>query len=202
MLKRTLLAALAFTALALLAPSQAQAVPMVSAPFVTVGVGDTFTIPISITGAVNLESFQFDLSFAPLIVQANGAGATAGAILPLDWFFTSPGFVDNTQGWILGVSTFGSAFSGGGVIANIEFTALAPGVSPLTFSNVFLNLSDQDFGITNGQITVTGTPTGGPPTVPEPTPLMLMAGGLALLGAQRVARRRRRDEFRCGGDVQ
>ena len=27
--------------------------------------------------------------------------------------------------------------SGDGVLANIEFTALAPGVSPLTFSNVF-----------------------------------------------------------------
>jgi hypothetical protein len=45
------------------------------------------------------------------------------------------------------------------VLANIQFTALAPGVSPLTFSNVFLDLSDQGFSTVNGQITVTPATT-------------------------------------------
>ena len=35
------------------------------------GVGDTFTIAISITDAVDLTSWQFDLGFNPAIVQAN-----------------------------------------------------------------------------------------------------------------------------------
>src|SRR6266540_5287038 len=137
MLKRTLLAGLALAFIVIMHPARVESL-QISAPFVTVGVGDTFTIPISITDAVDLQFFQFDLSFAPLIVQANVAGATAGVLLPLDWFFTSPGAVDNTGGQILGVSASGSAFSGTGVIANIEFTALTPGVSPLTFSSVFL----------------------------------------------------------------
>lgn len=46
--------------------------------------------------------------------------------------------------------------SGDGVLADIEFQALAPGVSPLTLSDVPLTLADQGFEIVNGQVTVTG----------------------------------------------
>jgi hypothetical protein len=189
MLKRTLLAAIAFAPLVILAPRPVQAVPTISVPFVTVGVGHTFPIHISITDAVDLQIFQFDLSFAPLIVRANTAGATAGALLPVDWFFTSPGFVNNAGGQILGASAFGSAFNGSGVIADIEFTALSAGISPLIFSNVFLNLFDP-VQISNGQITVTGAAA-----VPEPTTLMLLASGLALLGARLLAVRRGSNKF-------
>jgi hypothetical protein len=187
MLKRTLLSACLIALLVLLQPQRVEAIPVLSAPFVTVAVGDTFTIEVSITDAVDLAFFQFDLAFAPLIVQADPAGATTGVALPGDWFFTSPGIVDNTGGWILGVSAFGSAFSGSGVVAEIEFTALTAGVSPLTFSNVFLNLFDA-FDVSNGQITVTGvTP------VPEPTTLALLAIGLLAFGARRQSARARRD---------
>jgi hypothetical protein len=188
MVKRTFLVALSLALLVILVPTfvEADGIPVISAPFVTVGVGDTFTIPISITDATDLEFFQFDLLFAPLIIQANVAGATAGALLPADWFFTSPGFVDNTLGQILGVSAYGSQVSGSGVLADIEFTALSPGVSPLTFLNVAVNLIEP-FEIANGQVPVNA--------VPEPTTLMLLTSGLVLLGMGRLPRRGRRVKF-------
>ena len=72
-------------------------------------------------------------------------------MLPPDWFFTSPGAVDNVAGLILGVSS-------------------------LSFSNDFLNLLDSGFDVSNGRITVTD-----PRTLPEPaTPVLLALAGLLL----------------------
>jgi len=68
---RTLLAALAMSAIVILQPLRVAADPVLSAPFVTVGVGDTFTIPISITGSTDVTSWQFDLAYSPSLVKAN-----------------------------------------------------------------------------------------------------------------------------------
>jgi hypothetical protein len=201
MLKRLLLVVVAF--LLLFGGRPAEAVPIISAPFVTVGVGDTFTIPISITGATDLTSWQFDLGFNPIVVSAlsftdsgtdfEAAATSQGGVLTgITGFILSnqfSGLADSMSGLISG-----SGLQGNGSLAFLEFHALFPGVSPLTFSNVFLNLSDQGFERTNGQITVTGIPPP-PPSVPEPTVLALLISGLALLGARRLAGRRRRDEF-------
>jgi len=188
MVKRTLLAVFLFASLAILAPYvvKADVLPTISAPSVTVSVGDTFTIPISISDAVDLASWQFDLAFDPAIVQANLVSegpfmSSFGTTL-----FT-PGVIDNGTGLISLVADLYVDLppnpSGNGVLANIDFLALAPGVSPLTFSNVFLNLSDQDFEIVTGQITA----------VPEPATLMLLGGGLALFGMRRLSRRGRQE---------
>src|SRR6266404_5816475 len=130
----------------------------VTAGSATVNVGQTFTIPISITNPsmVDLTSFQFSLAFGPTILQANVAGATAGSLLPGDWFFTSPGAVDNTSGNIVGVSAFGSAVSGSGVLANLSFQAIMLGASPRVLSDVFLNGLDQTSGflVAPGLVTV------------------------------------------------
>jgi hypothetical protein len=191
MVKRTLLVALLFASLVVLAPAfvEANGVTTISAPFVTVGVGDTFTIPISITGATDLTSWQFDLAFDPGIVTANSV--TEGPFMSsFGTTLFGPGVIDNGVGLI---SLVTNAYvdlapnpSGSGVLGNIDFTALALGVSPLTFSNVFLNLLDSGFDIGNGQITVTGTPQ----PIPEPATLMLLGGGLALLSGRRLAKRR------------
>jgi len=172
-----------------LCPALAHAVPIVTAGSgpvpVLKNVGDIFTIPISMTDAVDLTSFQFDLSFNAGVLQANPAGVTAGSFLPADWFFTSPNTVDNSNGLILGVSAFGPAVSGSGVLANIEFTAEMVGTSPLTLSNVFLNGLDTGFLVVDGSVIVSAA-------VPEPTTLSLLGVGLAAWGMYGGALRRRR----------
>ena len=79
-MKRTLVAALALASLATLTlPARVEAIPLVSVRSATVGIGDTFTIPVSITDAVDLTSFQFDLSFGASILQVTATGVTESA---------------------------------------------------------------------------------------------------------------------------
>ena len=188
MLKYVRLVSFLFLLFVILVPS-VEAV-QTSAPYDTVGVGDTFTVPISITGTTDLTAWQFDLAFNPAIVQANSVNE--GTFLSsFGQTMYVPGFIDNTAGLISGVADayidLAPNPSGDGVLANIEFVALAPGISPLTFSNVFLNWLDSGFDISNGQITVTGTTA-----VPEPTTLLLLVIGLVPLGLQRLFRNRKR----------
>jgi len=160
-------------------PISAYAVPTLAAGSATVSVGDTFDILISITGAVELTSWQFDLAFNPSIIRANSV--TEGPFLSESGTKTtlfSSGVIDNVTGHITLVTDsfvdLPPGPSGSGVIADISFTALAPGISPLTLANVFLNDLDSGFSITNGQVTVLGTAR-----VPEPATLTLLALGLA-----------------------
>ena len=177
---RAFLAVLAITSLVMLQPIQVAADPVISAPFVTVGVGDTFTIPVSITGATDVTSWQFDLAYIPSIVKASSV--TEGPFMSAfgNTLFTA-GVIDNVSGLI---SLVADSYvdlppdpSGSGVLAKIEFTALAPGVSPLNLANVFVNDLDAGFQATNGQVTVTGK------LVAEPATLTLLGLGLgAALG--------------------
>jgi hypothetical protein len=172
----------------LAAPTRGHAITL-SAGSARVNVGDIFSIPISITDAVDLTSFQFDLSFSASILQVTATGVTESPFFTQgDITVFNPGTVDNTNGQILGVSdalTFQAPVNGTGTLVNIEFQAIAVGMSPLSLSNVFVNLSDSGFTIANGQVTVVAQTQ-----VPEPDTVALLGLGLAALGVRRWARRR------------
>lgn len=179
----------------------------ISAPFVTVNNGDTFTVDISVADALDLTAWQFDLAFDPTIVEVNSVteGPFLSSFTPSGFTTFTPGLIDNASGLISGV--FGSFDdvaplpAGSGVLANIEFHALAPGISPLTFSSVFLDFADQGFDVTGGQISVLGPNdsdggSGGdggggttPTPVPEPATLLLFVTGGGLMAARSKRRR-------------
>jgi len=155
----------------------AVALPTITADSATVNVGDTFHILISISSPTEVDSWQFDLAFTASLLKANSV--TEGSFLSesgskLTLF--SPGVIDNGTGHITLVTDsfvdLPPGPSGSGVLADISFTALAPGVSPLTLSNVFLNDLDSGFLTTNGQVTIRGA------AVPEPMTVALLAMGL------------------------
>jgi hypothetical protein len=174
-----------------LSATVSEAVPILDIGSATVNIGDTFSIAVSITDAVDLTNYQFDLGFDALILQANSIAegaflATGGGTL-----FIVP-FIDNFTGLISGVSNSLLAFpgvNGSGQLALIEFTALASGTSALTLSNTFLNFADSGFTVTNGSVCVNGATAcdgGGGTPVPEPSALLLLSLGLGVfLFAQR-----------------
>ena len=175
----------------IVAPRPVEAIPIVTIGSATVAVGDLVTIPLSITGADDLTSWQFDLAFDPAVVQAN-AVAEGPFLSSFGTTLFGPGVIDNSTGLI---SIVTDAYvdlpptpSGDGVLAGIDFLALAPGVSPLVLSSVFLNLSFEEFDIQQGQITVIGVP---PSTaIPEPATLVLLTSALCSLPARHFRRRR------------
>jgi hypothetical protein len=181
------------------APRIANASPVLTIGSASVNVGDVFSVPVSISGAVSLASFQFDLSFDPSIVTVIGiddSGTDFAAAASNGGGFTfQTGFIDinNATGLLSGFadSMSGVSDSGliNGVLANITFQALAPGVSPLILSNghltdgpdggAFLE-SPNDFALQNGEIIV-----GRSQVTPLPGSLPLFVSGLLGLWALR-----------------
>jgi general secretion pathway protein D len=153
---------------------------VVSAGSATVSSGQTFTVPVSISGVSDLFAFQFDLAFDPTILQLQSISegsflSSAGSTI------FSPGTIDNTAGTATTTADtltgLGPGASGSGTLADFTFQAIATGTSALTLSGVILldsNLDDIPFTTSNGSVTV------GNAVVPEP-------GGLGWIGALALA---------------
>ena len=182
--------------------SHAVLLPIMSAGSDVVNVGDTFTIPISITGAVDLDAWQFDLSFNQTVLQANSV--TEGPFLSSSGTNTTLFIsccIDNGNGTITGISdSLIGVFtgpSGNGDLAYIEFKALMAGISVLTLSNAFVTENNVvlwsgngDFTLQPGVVCVNGptnpcAPGGGGNPVPEPSTVALLSLGLGALAFRR-----------------
>ncbi len=162
--------------------SGASAATVISAPTASGGPGE-FDIAISVSGASDVYSWQFDLSFDPSIVSV--VSVSEGSFLSASGAtFFVPGTIDNTAGTISFVAnTLLSAIpgaNGSGELADIRFSALHTGTSTLSLSNLlFLDstLTTMPVVASDGLLTVTA----GTAPVPEPSSAALLALSLVVL---------------------
>ena len=162
-------------------------------PNQVVNVGDGVSLDVSVADVTDLFGYQFDVAFNPLVLAAqsitegtflSGGGST----------FFIPGNIDNVAGIInFTANTLIGAIpgvNGGGVLAQMNFSAMGAGNSAVNFSGVTLldsTLSDISVLIVPGSVQVQSS------AVPEPASLWLVASGIGWLGATRlykVARRK------------
>jgi Cohesin domain/PEP-CTERM motif len=174
----------------------------------TVEVGETFTVAISVSDALGLTSFQFDIGFDPTIIALvsfsdTGTDFDAAATNGGGFLTGLTGFPQGTPtNYLSGVAdsiVLGPGLTPNGTVLTLTFQALAVGVSPLTFSCAlcqgallvddlsFLSSANGDVTLLDGLVTVTSPDV----PVPEPGTLALLLGGLTF-----VARHRRRPRWR------
>ncbi len=124
-----------------------------------VAVGDTFTVPVTITGVSNLYGADVRLVYAPAVLQ--GARVDHGYFLQPDFvvrkgFYGTPPYFARYA--LTQVNPTPPA-SGSGVLMYVTYRAAAAGVSPLTLSGI---LSDRNgvrlpFVTQGGTVTVVAT---------------------------------------------
>lgn len=99
----------------------------------------TFSVNISIVNVVDLKSFEFKLSFNPLII--NALNVSLGEMFPEPSPTIPPPWINNTEGWIKYGATLPEGEppkSGNGTLAIIFFNVTGLGATPLTLSEIQL----------------------------------------------------------------
>jgi hypothetical protein len=137
----------------------------VSAPS-QVNSGEQFTVDILIEPGTAIAGVQFNLAFAPALVNVDSVAE--GTLLSQGGATTyfSPGVIDNVAGTITGVAgaitTPGQSVSTAGTFATITLTAgTEGGTCPLTLSGVIVgDIEGQSVpvSVVNGQVTINQSP--------------------------------------------
>ena len=158
----------------------------------TVDAGTSFSLDLVGTDLVDLYAFQFALSFDPAVVHV--LGVTEGpALSTAGTTYFVPGTPDNGLGLLglTGDALIGAipGFDGSGTLASISFSAVAGGSTSITLSDALVLNSDFLSDVLT--LAAASVVVNGAAPVPEPATPLLMAAGLALLGAVAAVRRRR-----------
>ena len=146
--------------------------------------GGTFSLDIDAVDVVDLYAFQFDINFTSGLLSATSI--TEGDFLAAGGAtFFVPGTIDNAAGraTFIANTLLGNipGVNGGGKLATINFSALSPGTSPITFSNLALlnsSLTTINADPIDGSVTVDAS------AVPEPAYHVLVAAALLIAGSR------------------
>lgn len=193
-MKRIIFLLAALTAI-LSVPASAAAILAVNPAFQSVFVGDPVSVSIALTGD-NVGDYDIVVTWNPAIVSLDSLVQTTVLGTPI---------TEADYNAVLGPGTanpFGVSFlpvgdllalqgapGGTRTLFTLNFTALAPGITPVTLSvNAIGDESGQpiaDLSLANGQIEVLDGNGGG--RIPEPSTWLLIGAGLALVGVRRRA---------------
>ncbi|MEZ4700083.1 MAG: cohesin domain-containing protein [Rhodothermales bacterium] len=118
----------------------------------TGNVGETLTVPVTVgnTSDAGVTSYAFTLTFNSSLMSVAGvdvAGTLSAGSTPT---------VNTSTAGQLTVSWQGTALTGSGTLANIRFSLLSDGTSPLTFSSFTFNTGTPQASLQNGNVTIAG----------------------------------------------
>ena len=181
------LGTVAFAGLTLFASSgEAGAITIAVTPSSLATSASTFSVSVAVDGVSDLYAYQFDVGFDPTLLAA--VSESEGGFLPSGGATVFlPGMIDNVGGTIaFTAGTLLSAVagvSGSGMLAVLNFHALAAGTSTINVFNAQLldsNLNGLSFTTSSSEVTT--SPAAG---LPEPASLALLGLGVSALWAGR-----------------